>query len=93
MRPSEVDEPRFHYINQLNRTEPILSIELEVYPEAKLLNPVNLSQLVKKYGTTKAAARLIRASEAFVRLKMAKNTNVLNILLTNNLTLVTFKLT
>ena len=69
---AEVDEPQFLCLDQLNRTEPVLSIEFEVYPEAKLLNPANLSQLVKKYGTTKAAACLIGASEAFVRFKMAK---------------------
>ena len=59
-------------MDQLNRTEPILSIEIEAYPEAKLLNPVNLSQLVKQYGTTQEVASLIGASEAFVRLKTYK---------------------
>jgi hypothetical protein len=49
-----------------------LSIEIEAYPEAKLLNLVNLSRLVKQYGTTLDVARLIGASEAFVSLKMCK---------------------
>jgi hypothetical protein len=45
----------------------ILSIEFEAYPEAKLLSASNLKYLVKKYSSHIVVAKLIGASEAFVR--------------------------
>ncbi|MBC7419391.1 MAG: recombinase family protein [Bdellovibrio sp.] len=72
-RVTEVDEPVLYLKNQLNLSEPILCVELDAYPEAKLLNPINLKQLVKKYGSHCDVAQLIGASEAFVRQSSKKH--------------------
>jgi hypothetical protein len=61
-RDAEVGEPL-----GLLRSEPVLQFELEAYPEAKLLSQSNINDLISKYGTSTAAAKIIGDSEAFVR--------------------------
>lgn len=66
-REPEVDESVCEISNQLNSAESVLYIEFDAYPEAKLLNSVNLNQLTKRYGSHREVARLLDISEAFVR--------------------------
>jgi hypothetical protein len=53
-------------------SEPVLQFEFEAYPEAKLLSQSNINDLIEKYGTSTVVAKIIIASEAFVRQKYNK---------------------
>ncbi len=65
----EVDEPDCGSGGHLNQSEPVLNFEFEVIPEAKLLSSENLKYLIKKHESFMAVARIIGASQAFVRQK------------------------
>lgn len=47
-------------------------MELEAYPEPKILSPPELTNLVSNHGSTRETATHIGASEAFVRQNMQR---------------------
>ncbi len=64
---SEVSEPRDLISDNLIRSEAILQMEFEAYPEPKALSSEDLRGLIDKHGSYAEVGRQLGSSPCFVR--------------------------